>query len=735
LEDVLGGNCITICIVNLSPNVETSRITLQYSQLLRAIRNFPIINDDRTNGLLRKYKIRLQHLKQEYELAELNVASRVSRSTVELERQLAALQDKLGVADADRTTQLEEKRKLYSMYMEFRNKFGVLVETKTKLQADLIKSEEERLAVSKLLIDMQIERTDDKDALAQEKYKFETRLLHLESEAAEWAAREQKFMQEKQAFQKQLESLLQDKKEMDLEYVALKQNFINVGDDLRVEKARNEKIGVEMLNLVNAKTALEAQTSRLQQELARLQSSSSEMQSTSKVVTEERGILLQQVTELKSHNEKMNLELIRKDIEMKNLSAEFESRKTGVERNYVDFTRDKDSELLGARQALERENKTRIEAVREADAYRTRAEAEIRQLKRSKSDQDQVLGELQEANANMTNELEVTRAKITKLSEQYRTKLLQYMNEVTDLSSTYQVSQDGGAAAAGGEADFQPALEKMQKDLVKTHRERENELMEEVEAERRNRAATLRKLRALIVQYKNTRDKLLDLEPHQQLLLSDQDLKAIGDESLQVEKFRDDLTSSLQRQLGDAREEIALLKESVVREADAHSKALAVAQRKLVVSQDELAALTRVHQQCDPANKGKEQEKALNDLKDLQNELKDQLMRMASAPARAGGTPVGPRVDPVEMGQLKDTIERLRKETGTLRDENKRLRDEVAAISADAASGAGGGGKGSKQLALYKREREDAVATAEGLRVRLADAQAEIDRLRYVYAM
>jgi hypothetical protein len=43
-------------------------------------------------------------------------------------------------------------------------------------------SEEERLAVSKLLIDLEIESNDGKDQLAQEKYKFETRLLHLESE-------------------------------------------------------------------------------------------------------------------------------------------------------------------------------------------------------------------------------------------------------------------------------------------------------------------------------------------------------------------------------------------------------------------------------------------------------------------------------------------------------------------------------------------------------------------------
>jgi hypothetical protein len=156
----------------------------------------------------------------------------------------------------------------------------------------------------------------------------------------------------------------------------------------------------------------------------------------------------------------------------------------------------------------------------QADAYRQKAEAEIRALKRAMVENDQALGEANEANANISSELAAAKAKIAKLvksvsslesdeeqffsvlcmfvfslqssfsthyavaclcdsylcgsqSEQYRTKLLQYMNEVTDLSSTYQVSQDAGSgAAASGEVDFQPALEKMQKEMIRTHRER-----------------------------------------------------------------------------------------------------------------------------------------------------------------------------------------------------------------------------------------------------------------------
>jgi hypothetical protein len=57
----------------------------------------------------------------------------------ELETQLSALHSKLASSEEEFGKQVEEKRKLYAMYMEFRTKFTALVETKTKLQADLIK--------------------------------------------------------------------------------------------------------------------------------------------------------------------------------------------------------------------------------------------------------------------------------------------------------------------------------------------------------------------------------------------------------------------------------------------------------------------------------------------------------------------------------------------------------------------------------------------------------------------
>jgi hypothetical protein len=51
----------------------------------------------------------------------------------------------------------------------------------------------------------------------------------------------------------------------------------------------------------------------------------------------------------------------------------------------------------------------------QADVYRQKAEAEIRALKRAMVENDQALGEANEANANITSELAAAKAKIAKL--------------------------------------------------------------------------------------------------------------------------------------------------------------------------------------------------------------------------------------------------------------------------------------------------------------------------------
>lgn len=50
---------------------------------------------------------------------------------------------------------------------------------------------------------------------------------------------------------------MDDKKEIEIEFVALKKNYLNLNQDLDQERAKNDNIGMELVNLVNENKAMQ----------------------------------------------------------------------------------------------------------------------------------------------------------------------------------------------------------------------------------------------------------------------------------------------------------------------------------------------------------------------------------------------------------------------------------------------------------------------------------------------
>ncbi len=62
--------------------------------------------------------------------------------------------------------------------------------------------------------------------------------------------------------QDKLREALDDKKELEIEFVALKKNFLNLQADLDNERVKNDNIGVELVNLVNENKVLTSSTDK-----------------------------------------------------------------------------------------------------------------------------------------------------------------------------------------------------------------------------------------------------------------------------------------------------------------------------------------------------------------------------------------------------------------------------------------------------------------------------------------
>jgi DNA repair exonuclease SbcCD ATPase subunit len=395
----------------------------------------------------------------------------------------------------------------------------------------------------------------------------------------------------------------------------------------------------------------------------------------------------------------------------------------------------------------------RLEQLREFEGERRNLEAEVRALKRTVADLDSALNEATESNTNTARELETTKAKLTRQSEQYRTKLMQYMNEITELSAavaagtTPEQPENHGAERnendppqlADGSLDLQPAMQKMHKDLLRTHRERETELQDELDAERRVKQSMARKLRMLINQYRLTRDRLLDFEADNpsMRLLSDQDLKGLGEEVSMDDRRRDNELSNLSMKLSEAREEIGTLKEASLRASSTHSKAMAQLSKKFSELQEEHQSLVRVHQKCDGSGgaNNAEHAKAMQQLKELQTDLREALKNGARSQS---DTQDLERLR-AENQKLRSDISDLQRSGGGVGTSSKggdsgrvqELESEIKHLRSQLAAGGGTDGKrDAKDFAAKSKEMEKDRAA---LQMRALQAEEELKNFQQFF--
>lgn len=71
-------------------------------------------------------------------------------------------------------------------------KFNEIVKSKADLQSELIKSEEEKLKISKALIELQIENTKYQEIIQNEKFDTNSKLLHAENDVLESNLKEER---------------------------------------------------------------------------------------------------------------------------------------------------------------------------------------------------------------------------------------------------------------------------------------------------------------------------------------------------------------------------------------------------------------------------------------------------------------------------------------------------------------------------------------------------------------
>ncbi|NXI44510.1 CCD78 protein, partial [Galbula dea] len=139
---------------------------------------------------------------------------------------------------------------------DLQERTGKLAGSKTDLSARMLFSEEEKLKISKDLVDLQIETNKMKEQYETENFELKNRILALENRVLELELCSQTVTGERDALRERLHALESSRKELADEYIILKSNYLALGKELDQEVMKNEQLSLELLNLVNARSTL-----------------------------------------------------------------------------------------------------------------------------------------------------------------------------------------------------------------------------------------------------------------------------------------------------------------------------------------------------------------------------------------------------------------------------------------------------------------------------------------------
>ena len=227
---------------------------------------------------------------------------------------IAELEKKLIEENLEKMKFTDEKTKLINRMQEMKSKFNELVKSKADLQAELIQSEEEKLKVSKALIELQIENTKLQEMLSNNNFDVNTKLLHAENDMLELNLKEERAAKAIQELQDKLREALDEKKEIEIEFVALKKNYLNGQQDLDQERAKTENLGIELVNLVNENKALQSDSHHTNQKAGQIGDDFSRLERKNDKLGSELQETKEALIVAKGEIERLKTELIRYDL-------------------------------------------------------------------------------------------------------------------------------------------------------------------------------------------------------------------------------------------------------------------------------------------------------------------------------------------------------------------------------------------------------------------------------------
>jgi DNA repair exonuclease SbcCD ATPase subunit len=448
------------------------------------------------------------------------------------------------------------------------------------------------------------------------------------------------------------------------------------------------------LSLVNARSALSRELEQLHRELDSQKKASKELSDFKGRADERERLAREQLDAARGEAESLKVQLVKKDVELAKTVSEFESLKAGLERGFVQMAAERDAQVRSATQGLDAARAELAHRTDELTKDAQRLATELKLAQRRVEELEALAGEQALQVSEQSAKLEAANQQAEASAEAFRSKLLQLMAQVQELTTgvvshpeseaeLHSVGDESapvtavvGASRRDGEerpdeAAAKPVLDKLWKEILQTHRERERSLLDAADQERRVVQQLRRQIRELAARVQTLQRFAQDVAPAGVTapVLDDKELATLASvppDALERKRQQDEqLIRSLQQQLDQQ-------KQLLLAQAETFQRNSSRLQREHSRMSEEFATLQRIHAKCGQTVDQQvleDHKKALDELRSfLERKLRDQVEDLkASADRAAQGRE--------EVFRLKDRVEALKTENESLKE---RLRTSSA---------------------------------------------------------
>ncbi|XP_058851952.1 coiled-coil domain-containing protein 78 isoform X2 [Acipenser ruthenus] len=432
--------------------------------------------------------------------------------------------------------QLRDKNeRLFGKLGELQGKLGQLAGSKTDLSSKLVFSEEEKLKISKDLIDLQIQTNKMREQYEAENFELKNKILLLENHMLELEMERDKLARDREMVRGRVQAVEKNHKELADEYIVLKSNYLALSKEHDDEVMKNDELSFELLSLAKAQDILLKQQESQEQSRAAYTETAEELARVRALVSRlsSRRIKPEELMASEPERRKLERSLLGNQDEIKDELEKMKKNYEGQQHRLEDKVVNMGKELQENRRAI---RNTQHKLAQQSAALL--------------SSQSQIK-EVEAENSGLQLQLK-------ELNEEYRARLLRYLQDIAEYV-------DGSVGAGAGRPPLERSqmksfVDNMLKDVKASYKTREEQLASAARGYKKRLQHLLRTHESLLIAYRMQREQILALEEHSldpgppesHFSVPDNDLQE--EKSRELQRLRED-KARLETQLREAREQ------------------------------------------------------------------------------------------------------------------------------------------------------------------------------------